>query len=182
MNVSRFVMVLGLIMMGVVSRLIPHPPNFTSINAIALLSIFYLEKRSVSFVAVYSALLLGDMILGFHSTMLFVYMSFGLTIFLGHAFKNWILPRYFPLVCFANSILFFLVVNFGVWLKGFLYPQTFEGLGMCYLAALPFLIHQILGDFAYGSLLFGSLYFRKMGTLKIVSCGRNNNYFGCFLK
>lgn len=33
---------------------------------------------------------------------------------------------------------FFLVSNFGVWAAGGMYPQTLGGLGVCYVAGLPF--------------------------------------------
>ena len=58
----------------------------------------------------------------------------------------------------ALSLLFFFVTNFGVWMASPLYPPTLQGLGLCYLAGIPFLAHQILGDLVYGLLLFGYSY------------------------
>ncbi len=157
MNGSRLLAILGLIVFGIVSRLLPHPPNFTSLTAIALCSTFYLGNRRLSFITVLSTVFLSDLVIGFHTTMPFVYLSFSLIILMGHALKDRISLRHTPVVCLATSLLFFLVNNLGVWLTGVLYPKTLHGLGLCYLAAIPFLTHQVLADLTYGIVLFGCL-------------------------
>ena len=37
----------------------------------------------------------------------------------------------------TGSILFYVLANFAVWASGTLYSRTIEGLGLCYVAALP---------------------------------------------
>lgn len=155
MNVSRLIAILGFIVIGVLSRLLPHPPNFTAINAIALFSAFYLENRFLSFATVFLTLFLSDIVLGFHSTMSFVYLSFSLSILLGSWFKSRMSLYRIPVLSLASSFLFFLVNNFGVWMTGSLYPKTINGLGLCYLAAVPFFQNQILGDLCYVTVMFG---------------------------
>jgi hypothetical protein len=161
MHITRLLTILGLIMIGIMSRLLPHPPNFTSINAIALFSAFYLGNRWLSFATVFLTLFLSDRALGFHSTMPYIYFSFGLIVMIGYKFKSNISLYRLPIISMATSLLFFLISNFGVWMIGFLYPKTINGLGLCYLAALPFLRNQILGDLTYGILLFGLFYFME---------------------
>lgn len=161
MRASRFLVILGFIAIGMLSRLFPHPPNFTSINAIALFGTFYLGNQWLSLATVFSTVFLSDLFLGSHSTIPFVYLSFGLSTLLGHGLKEGNSLRRISMICFFSSLLFFLVTNFGVWMTNTCYPKTMEGLWVCYLAALPFFTNQILGDLAYASLLFGFISFVK---------------------
>ena len=68
----------------------------------------------------------------------------------------------------ASSLLFFVVVDFGIWLMGDMYPRTFAGLVTCYTAALPFLRNQMVGDLLYTAVLFGgfALLERQFPVLK----------------
>jgi hypothetical protein len=154
MNFQRLSAILGLIFIGMASRLLPHPPNFTAINAIALFSAFYFGNRGLSYAIVFSTVFFSDVILGLHSTMPFVYLSFCLMILLGEKIKKERSVLTAPFACLAASSLFFLISNFGHWLVDPFYSKTISGLGFCYLAALPFFANQILGDLIYGILFF----------------------------
>lgn len=172
MSRSRLFAILGLIVMGVLSRLIPHPPNFTAINTIALFGALHLGNIGFSFVAVFLSLFLSDLVFGFHSTLFVVYLSFGLITLLGFQLKNKMFGYRLPLYCVAGSLLFFVLVNFGVWLSTDFYPKTIEGLELCYVAAIPFLMNQIIGDLSYAALLWGGLALYRNG-LKL--CGNRDN-------
>jgi hypothetical protein len=76
-----------LIFAAALSRLLPHPDNFTPIMAIALAGGVYLDKR-VAFVVPLSALIISDLCIGFHNTILFVYGSFVLIGFIGLWLKS----------------------------------------------------------------------------------------------
>lgn len=154
MNISRFLVILGFVAVGIASRLLPHPPNFTSINAIALFGTLYLGTRWLSFMTLFLVMFLSDLILGFHPTVPFVYLSIGFVILMGDKLKNRMSLQQTPFACAAASLLFFFVTNFGEWMMGSLYPKTITGLGLCYLAAIPFLGTQIFGDLVYGA-IFG---------------------------
>lgn len=169
MSTARLFVALGCIFIAVMSRLIPHPPDFTAVNTIALFGALYLNNRALSFITVFSSLFLSDILLGFHSTMPFVYLGQSLIILFGYKFKDQISIYRVPFVTLAMSILFFLVTDFGVWLTSGLYPKTAAGLALCYVAALPFLLNQILGDMIYGVLMYGSVYFlsKEASFLKI---------------
>jgi len=157
---SRLLIILGFIFIGLESRLIPHPPNFTSINAIAFFSAFYLGNWQLSLVTVLSTVFISDIFIGFYTTMPFVYLCYGFIILTGCYFKEMSLYR-IPLISLCNSFLFFMVSNFGVWVGDSLYPKTVTGLSLCYIAGIPFLLNQILGDIAYGILLFGYVHVCK---------------------
>ena len=55
----------------------------------------------------------------------------------------------------AASTLFFVITNFGVWAFDGLYPRTFEGLVVCYIAAIPFFGNTLAGSLFYTAVLFG---------------------------
>ena len=66
---------LGLIFLMVFSRLIPHPPNFTPIIAVAIMSGYFFKKIHISFIVLIVSMLLTDFILGFYKNMIFIYLS-----------------------------------------------------------------------------------------------------------
>lgn len=149
-------------------RLIPHPPNFSPIAAMALFGGAYLPRRWMGFVAPLGALLLSDLVLGFYSGMAIVYGSVALIVVMGWLLASKRSPARVGLVTFAGSVLFYLLTNFGVWASGTLYPKTAEGLLACYVAALPFFQNSVAGDLFFAALLFGgfALAERKLPLLR----------------
>jgi hypothetical protein len=57
----------GLILAAALSRLIPHPPNFSPIEASALFAGAYLLDRRAAVLVPILAMLLSDLVLGFHA-------------------------------------------------------------------------------------------------------------------
>jgi len=78
-----FLILTGMIFIAAFVRLIPHPPNFVPIAAIALFGGAYFTKRWVAFLIPLAAMLITDLILGFHSTMWAVYLSFVIIVGIG---------------------------------------------------------------------------------------------------
>ena len=150
---TRLFTILGFIFLGIISRFTPHPPNFTAMNSIALLGVATLGSLRLSLFTVFATMFLSDLIIGFHCSLLFVYLSYGLVVLMG----QWVFLKkslsYNMLLLIASSLLFFFITNFGVWLTNSMYPRTLNGLGLCYLAAIPFLINQIIGSFFYSALI-----------------------------
>jgi hypothetical protein len=60
----RYGLILGLILLAVVGRLIPHPDNFTPIMAVALFAGATLSPR-IAYVVPLAALVVSDLLLGF---------------------------------------------------------------------------------------------------------------------
>ncbi|CAN5225140.1 MAG: hypothetical protein M3448_00075 [Pseudomonadota bacterium] len=155
-NRARLLVLLLAIFAAAAMRLLPHPPNFSPIAAMALFSGAYLPKRALAFAAPFGALVLSDIFLGgFYRGMEFVYLSFGLTVLIG-----WMVAkRKSPLVvggaAVASSVLFFVLTNFGMWLFSGFYPLTLAGLVACYAAAIPFFQNTLAGDLFFAALLFG---------------------------
>jgi hypothetical protein len=53
------------------------------------------------------------------------------------------------------STSFFIVSNYAMWVGGTMYPHTIAGLGMCYVAALPFYRNDVLSTGLIAGLAFG---------------------------
>jgi len=153
--------ILGVIVIGILSRLLPHPPNCTAMNAIALFGVFFLGNRWISLGILLSTLIFSDFVFGFHATLPFVYLSFGLIFLMGCSLRKASSWLHITALCFAASLLFFLITNFGVWLSSPMYPKTWSGLGLCYFAAIPFFANQFFGDVAYAGLLCAYMSFAK---------------------
>ena len=147
-------LVYGLILLGVVSRLVPHPWNATPLTAIALFGGTYLSKRW-SILLPLAIVAMSDAWLGWHSTIPFTWGAFAITGLLAW----WVRVRPGAARILAGSLLgsviFFLVTNFGVWATQSLYPRTLAGLWECYVAGLPFFRNALAGDFLYTAVLFG---------------------------
>ena len=95
-------------------RLIPHPPNFAPIAAMALFGGAYFNKKWAAFLVPVAAMFITDLILGFHATMWAVYMSFTLIVVIG---MTMIKQKKLGNIFFASvtsSVLFFIITNFGI--------------------------------------------------------------------
>ena len=147
-------LVYALILMGALSRLVPHAWNTTPVTAIALFAGVYLPKRWA--IAIPLAIVaVTDFIIGWHNTVPFTWAAFALCGMLGF----WVRKKLgFGRIAFATlggSVLFFLVTNFGVWVMGELYPRTLTGLWSCFVAAIPFFRNTLAGDILYTTAFFG---------------------------
>ncbi len=162
----RFLVLVGMILGAAASRLIPHPPNFAPIAAIALFGGACFGQRRVGFVVPLAAMFLSDLAigllsgnlsLGLHRLIPVVYGSFALIVCLGF----WLRTRrtLVPIAgaTLAGSVLFFVLTNIGVWALLSSYPKTWGGLVACFVAAIPYFYNTLAGDAVYTALLFGGL-------------------------
>lgn len=154
----RFKYFLAIIAFLALSRVLPHPHNISMVTAMALFGGAYFNSRSVALVVTLSAMLLSDAVLGFHSSMWVVYGSFALVVLIGSAasrFREKIAVM--AGVAFGCSLLFFFTTNTAVWAFHDMYPHTLEGLGMCYVAALPFFQNSLFSDVFFTVVLFSAV-------------------------
>lgn len=155
-KILEFLVATIFIFIGAVFRLLPHPPNFTPISAIALFGgVYFSNKLSLTLPVL--AMLISDIFLGFYqpSLMLSVYGSFILCVILGFwlkKHKKWHTVLAGSIFC---SILFFIITNFAVWAFTLWYPKTIGGFIECYALALPFFKNSLLGDLFYVAIFFG---------------------------
>ena len=142
MKINKKHFVVGIIIVAILSRLIPHPPNFTPVTAVALFSIINFKNKYIGLSIPIVCLLISDLIIGISLINLFVYLSFIVISGVGYIFGKINLKS-----ILLSSLIFFVFTNFGVWLIG--YPNTLEGFITCYTAALPFFGWTIVGDLFY---------------------------------
>lgn len=139
-------------------RLVPHPWNVTPVMAMALFGGASLDDRRLAFLIPLGAMLVSDLVLGFHSTMPFVYGALVATVLIGGWLRHHMRPVTVMGSALAGSILFFLVTNFGSWLTHDMYPLTAEGLWAAYVAGIPFFRNMVVGDLVFAALLFGGFH------------------------
>jgi hypothetical protein len=142
-------------------RLIPHPPNFAPIAAMALFGGAYFTKKWAAFLVPLSAMFVTDLILGFHETMWAVYLSFALIVVIGMTMLKTKKVSNIFLASVISSVSFFIITNFGIWLSTNYYPKTGAGLTACYTAAIPFFHQTLLSDLFFVGILFGAYYLAK---------------------
>lgn len=147
---------LGILICLAASRLIPHPPNFTSLLALS----FYIPAiLGVKFIPlVVLSLLVTDLIIGFHSTIIFTWGSVILIGLLAKYFNRSIIFRISGAL--SGAVLFFMLTNFGVWINGS-YGYTFNGLFNCYILALPFFGYSLISTFIFSSIIEGLFWLIK---------------------
>lgn len=134
------------------SRLIPHPPNFTSLLALS----FYIPAVfGIRYIpAIVFALFFTDLIIGFHSTMLFTSGSIILIGLISRYFNKSIILRISG--AFVGAVIFFIVSNFGVWLGGS-YGYELSGFLTCYILAIPFFGYSVLSTLIF-SVIIETIY------------------------
>ncbi len=152
---KKNLVLLTIIVAAAFTRLMPHWPNFTAIGAVALFGGAYFDKKYLSFVVPFAALFITDLIIGLHSTMWAVYLSFALIVVLGFNLRRQRKPLNVGLSAVSASVLFFIITNFAVWLSSPMYPFTISGLLESYVAAIPFFNYTLLGNLFYAGVIFG---------------------------
>lgn len=156
-----------LVLLGILSRIIPHPGNFTAIIGVSIFS----GNPILPIIS----MLISDYIIGFDSlTMrLTVYSCIILAAFAGKwAQKNKNFKNIFKTTLFSST-LFFIVTNFVVWLNSSMYTKDLIGLVTCYTLAIPFFKNALLGDFFYTGSLFGISFIFKHNFSKFKSLFAN---------
>lgn len=178
---------IGLVLILVLSRILPHVPNFTAVMASVIFAGASLRSWKVM-----AGLLLGywlsDLAInnflydtskwlwytpGFFwiwlpMMLVFVSLKFG--------FRKEMSPVKLPLVNLGASVIFFVISNFGVWLGSTtLYSKDLSGLGLCYVNAIPFFGYEFAGSLFY-SLMIYSLYWLFVNQTRIQPVGEPSRH------
>ncbi len=140
-----------LISLGILSRVLNHTPQFTSILAVAFFAGLYLRGWQAVVVPL-SLMIVSDLIIGFHDTMFYTYGAMILISGLGLWLKS---RKNFATVLggsVASALIFFVVTNLGAWPT--LYPMTADGLRECFVMAIPFFRSTLVSTVAYSLVLY----------------------------
>ena len=137
----------------VLSRIIPHPPNFTPLLAGIIFLPFIQKDIKFSILVPMTSMLVSDFIIGMHALMLWTYASILLLSVLSFYFSRDNALRVGTLAMISPMI-FYVISNFGVWMNSSFYTRDLNGLFECYLNAIPFYANS-----AVACMLFSSAFF-----------------------
>jgi len=163
----RLLLIVGLIVAAALSRLIPHPWNFSPIEATALFAGAYFVDRRLALLVPIAAMLLSDFFLGFHGGMPMVYGCMALIAWFGRGLMQKRSALRIASFGLASAVFFFVATNFGVWVGSGMYPLTFAGLVECYTMALPFFQNTLAGVAFYSIVLFGGFALLELNAPKV---------------
>ena len=147
---NNIYLALGLVALLVLSRLIPHPPNFTPILGMAVFSGAIINKRFFAYLVPLLAMLLSDLYLGFHASMPIIYFSLAICVLIGTFIEARVTTLNSFLSISLGVLAFFLITNFMVWYGSGMYESSISGLMTCYLMALPFVQNTFISSILYG--------------------------------
>jgi hypothetical protein len=159
---KRLIFVLLLIILAAMTRLLPHPPNFTSVGAVALFSGHTLPRRWAYSIPII-VMLISDHFIGYHALMIPVYAALLVNVFIGERMSR----KYALVGAFAGSLIFFITTNFAVWLM--YETHSLASLMECYTLAIPFYQYSLSGDLVYTTGLLESYHFQS---IDFPHCGR----------
>jgi hypothetical protein len=140
------------LLFGLLTRFVPHEPNFTPVLALALFGGVYL-KRSQALLLPLALMMVSDLFLGLHPVIGFTWGSIFLISCMGLWIRKSQSMTRMVAGSLASAVLFFVVTNFGCWIA--YYPHTWEGFSSCYALAVPFFRGTLLSTLLYTVVLFG---------------------------
>jgi hypothetical protein len=147
---NNIYLALGLVALLVLSRLIPHPPNFTPILGMAVFSGAIINKRFFAYLVPLLAMLLSDLYLGFHASMPIIYFSLAICVLIGTFIEARVTTLNSFLSISLGVLAFFLITNFMVWYGSGMYESSISGLMTCYFMGLPFVQNTFISSILYG--------------------------------
>lgn len=161
---------ISLIVIAALSRIMPHPDNFTAMGAVALFTGSVIRRHSALLIPII-ALFISDLLINN-----IIYAGSGFTLFtsgfpyfagayviialLGRTLQRTSTGGVLAYSIFS-ALIFFVVSNFAVWTSGIMYPKTSAGLFMAYEAAIPFLRNDIIGTAVFSVAIFGAYNWLK---------------------
>lgn len=174
---TRFLIISGMILLAAISRFLPialpSMANFSPVGTMALFGGAYFAKKQWAFIVPMMALWLSNLILNnvfytkYYPTFSFgfelaVFVSFALVVVIGIVLLKRVNIVNLLTANILGTIGFFLISNFFVWAGGTMYPQTMEGLGMCFTMGLPFLKNTLLSNLLFSAVMFGTFEYFKI--------------------
>jgi hypothetical protein len=165
---SRFSVLALMIVLAAFSRIIPHMPNLSPLDAIGLFGAAYFRKKWQAFLIPLSAVWLSDL---FINNVIYAQYYHSFTWFYEGfywQYEAYILITLFGLGLFrkvnatrviggamCSSLIFFFISNYSCWPGNPNYSQNINGLLSCYAAGIPYYKGTLLGDLLYAGILFG---------------------------
>ena len=146
-------LIIAFILLGVLTRIIPHPPNFTALGAIALFGGAFFTDKKMAFAIPITIMILSDLLLGY-SMVLSVYISFLIMVFIGFYLQKKKNGLRIINAAIIGSLVFFIITNLSVFMTSSLYTKNFLGLIECYTLAIPFFTNTLVSNITYSLIMF----------------------------
>ena len=139
---------IGIFVILAASRLVPHPPNFTSLQALSFYIPAIFGRKFIP--SIMLSFLLTDLIIGIHNTTFF---TWGSVLIIG-LISNFFSKKIFLRLCgaFFGAVIFFIITNFGVWITGG-YEANINGLLTSYYMAIPFFTYSLISTIFFSILI-----------------------------
>lgn len=171
---KKTILISGLfILFGALSRLFTFLPNFSALESLALFGGAYIAMRHLAILIPLAAMFLSDLIINntiarpffpdhqglviLSEYMVWNTIAIVLIVLFGRAFLKKVNLLNGVMGILGATAIFWIVSNFGSWVSPrSLFPMTFAGLIENFVVAIPFLKNSLLGNFAFGLVLFGS--------------------------
>ena len=151
---DKFFYLVFFIFILAISRLVPHPPNFTPILTSAIIGPLVIKDRFYGAAIPIIAMFISDIILGFHSYQFIIYSTILVVSLISPMKKSYIK---FGFLALLASLWFFISTNFAVWLMWDFYPKNIEGLINCYTLALPFFKNTLISTILFTGIFLVSM-------------------------
>lgn len=170
----KLISVIILMIAGAFARLIPHVPNFTPTESLAIFGGAYLGYKYLSYILPTIMIYASDLVINntlarsfypdvqgivwWDNYMFYTIGAVVAIVFISRLLLKKINTKNVIITVLVSSILFFLVTNFAAWatVKS-LYPANFSGLMMSYAAGIPFYKVSLFGNLIFSGVLFGSM-------------------------
>ena len=179
----KFLICASLVSLALFERLVfDLGPNVELITLVTFIAAFYLGRKEALIVGI-TSLAISDIFIGNTSIALFTWSAYAV-IALGAWFNKRFAKNWFSRILIGTgggaiaSFWFFLWTNFGVWLLDSwqMYPDNISGLLQSYIAGLPFLKLQLLGNLLFLPLGFGIVELGLLVYQKIFFTGKYSLY------
>ncbi len=159
--------IVGIVSTLIISRIIPHAPNFTSSLAGMIFAGAMYRKFNFALILLVGYFIADILINNIYyatdhnnfqwtsQAFVWIYASLLLSFFIGKFLaQKSDSPLQFISSSIISSLAFFLLSNFGVWTENLLYPMNIAGLITCYAAALPFIMNEIASSIFFVSVFY----------------------------
>ncbi len=165
------------------ARLIPHIPNFTPVESLAIFGAAYLQKRQWAYILPLLLLYVSDFIINntvarsffqdqegiiwFSTYMIYNAVAVGLIVLVSSNLLAKINIKNLTFSVIASSVIFFIITNFGAWADPkSIYSNDMTGLMSSFTAGIPFFRATLMGNILFTIILFGSLEIFKYLAIK----------------
>ena len=158
----RFRFAYLVVLVAVLTRFVPHLPNFSPVLASLLFGGAHLKRRDALW---YPLVLLAASDLMLTSVVYrmrigpnqsIIWLGFAVVGLIGYWFRTQQNVARIAVAALAGPTAFFVISNFGVWAFSTMYPHTLAGLGTCFVMAIPFFRATFASDMVYTLAIFAA--------------------------